>query len=197
MEDIAKFFIGLFKDLRPPLRWLALGGSLVVLILGLFAYEQVTQNIYLTKLEKKVALLRQLQQMAAAGIEKNAELYPIYLELVSELNTHTPAAQGPSIAGPLPIRKDPYAAGKAISGAVLWLVLLLFVLGYQLKLDRRFSAVSAALVIFFLAAAGLFAWIGAQIPTLGHPWVNYLLLPLLQSVAVVWAARKPAEGPAR
>jgi hypothetical protein len=166
--------------------------SVVLIISGLFVYEQITNTIYLTKLEKKVALLKELQSIAGAGIQNNSELYPIYLELVGELSTFNPtnpSDKPPSIAADAP-RNDPVRTGKAVSGALLWIILLFFVVGYQLRIDRKFTPVSIALVIFFIVVSGIFAWIGALIPTLYNPWVNYLLFPLFQMGALLWVVRK-------
>jgi len=86
--------------------------------------------------------------------------------------------------------------GKAISGASIWLLLFVFGISSEIKKSRKITGLIISIAIFLILAAFLFAWIGALIPTIISPWVNYILFPIIQIVVLVFLTRKsqPQKG---
>lgn len=136
----------------------------------------MTGRFYLTKLERKVALLRDLQTIAIEGTDGHPELAEIYEQAASELSSfdiHTPAPHAPAPA-------DSVTLGKAISGAFLWVAGLVASTFLEIRKNRRLTGMVIGRGVALLPIAALFAWIGTLIPTLYNPWVNYLLFPWVQ-----------------
>jgi hypothetical protein len=124
LKDIASFFVSLFQDLKLPIRWVAFISLLMFIILGALGFEQLTGHFYLSKLERKVALLKSLQTIADAGIDNHPELKTVYEKAASELlsfEVRTPASYIPSLQ-----IGGPNTLGKAISGAFIWIVVMIF-----------------------------------------------------------------------
>ena len=74
---------------------------------------------------------------------------------------------------------DPVALGKAISGASIWL-LILIVGVFSLVKARKLTGSAIATAIFLVVVALVFAWVGTIIPTIYNPWINYIGFPLIQ-----------------
>lgn len=178
MKDIASFFVGLFQELKLPVRWLALAFLLAVILAGVFGYEQLTGQFYLAKLERKITLLEELQTIADAGIYDHPELKSIYERASSELanfQVHPISSYVPSIK-----IGDPINIGKAISGALFWIIVLAIGVSSEYQKNGKLTGMIIGLGIFLLVIAMFFAWIGTLIPTLYNPWVNYILFPAVQ-----------------
>ena len=188
MKDIASFFVNLFQGLKLPVRWIAIITMLIFIFAGVLGYEQLTGHFYLTKLERKITLLKELQSIANADINKHPELESIYEHATSELANFEirPASSYiPSIK-----IGNPISLGKAISGALFWIILLVYGIVSEIQKNGKITGMVIGLGIFLLLVALLFAWIGTLIPTIFNPWVNYLLFPLIQLGLLVFLTRK-------
>ena len=178
MKDIASFFVSLFQELKLPVRWLALAFLIAVILAGIFGYEQLTGNFYLAKLERKITLLKELQTIADAGVDKHPELESIYERTSSEL-ANFEVRPASSYISSIKIG-DPTNLGKAVSGALLWIIVLIFGVSSEYQKNGKLTGMIIGLGIFLLVIAIFFAWIGTLIPTLYNPWVNYILFPIVQ-----------------
>lgn len=76
--------------------------------------------------------------------------------------------------------EDPW---KLYSGIVIW-VILLFILLLRKEIKWYHKIATALLVILFIAGIGA---VGLLLPTLGSPWVNYFVYPIIQIVFLVSA----------
>nr|WP_320120845.1 hypothetical protein [uncultured Sphaerochaeta sp.] len=76
--------------------------------------------------------------------------------------------------------EDPW---KLYSGIMIW-VILLFVLVFRKELKWYMRIASVFLVILFISGIGA---VGLLLPTLGSPWVNYFMYPIIQIVFLVSA----------
>lgn len=192
MKDLATFIVSLFQDLKLPLRWLAVVAILLFAVFGLWGYESLTGNFFYSQLEKKIALLRELQLMANDGIAQKPELYPIYLSIVSEIG-HYKTFNLSSIHIPSVNIGDPVVMGKAIGGASVWLLILLIGLPPNIKKEGKLTPVIVTTAIVVVAMGLLFAWIGTLIPTLLNPWINFIGFPLAQFAVIylLFGRRKP------
>jgi len=189
MKEIADFIVGLFKGLKLPLRWLAVIASLFLIVLVLLGYEYLTGHFYLNRLQKKIALLKELQFIANEGIDANDELVLIYQSAVDELAQYKvrPIALPylPSVS-----LGDPVTWGKAISGASVWLLILIAGVSSDVGKAGRLTGTTIGVAIVLIIIVTLFAWLGAIIPTIFNPWVNYIGFPAIQLVLFYLLSRK-------
>ena len=188
MDKIAEFVIALFQGLRLPFRWVAVILIITFSVLILFGYERATGHFYFSRLEQKISLLKELQNLKSSGIEQNPELYTIYQDEVEELRVfdvnHSTAFELVSIKW-----TDTTTVGKAVSGAFIWILFLFFGIGSEIKKDRKITGSTVGLTIFLLFISGLFAWLGVVIPTIINPWVNYILFPTVQIFLLILLTR--------
>ena len=189
MKEVAEFVVSLFNSLRLPFRWLAVLLSLIVIGLALAEYEHLTGYFYFTRLERKVALLRELHDIASQGISTHRELYPIYQSAVDELakyEVRVPVLPWFSSAN----LGDPVIWGKATSGALVWILILIIGISSDVKKAGKVSATTIGVGIVVLMIAALFAWLGTLVPTILNPWVNYIGFPAVQIVVLYLLGRK-------
>jgi hypothetical protein len=194
LKDLATFFVNLFQDLKLPVRWLAFISLLVLMIVGVLGFEQLTGNFYLSKLERKVALLKNLQSIADAGIDNHPELRVAYEKAVAELSAfevRTPASYIPSLQV-----GNTTALGKAISGAVIWIIVLIFGVSSDIQKNGKMTGTTIGVGIVLLLIAAVFAWVGTLIPTIYNPWVNYIAFPIAQLIVLflLFGRRKRASA---
>ena len=196
MKEVAEFIVTLFNSLRLPLRGLAILLCLVASVLGLVWYEHLTGHFYFARLERKIALLKELQDIASQGIETRHELYPIYESVVNELAEYEVRVAAipwlPSVN-----LGDPVIWGKAISGASVWILFLVIGVSSDVQKNGKLTGTTIGVGIVVLMIAALFAWLGTLIPTILNPWVNYIGFPVVQAVVLYLLGRKkkpPKEG---
>jgi len=182
VKDIASFFVSLFQDLKLPVRWIALFSLLVIFFGGILSYEALTGHFYLTKLEKKITLLKELQTIADTGIEKHPDLKSIYARTSYELanfEVHSLSSYIPSVFSFIKIR-EPISIGKAVSGALIWILVMIFGVSSEFQKNGRVTGMTIAIGVALLLIAMFFGWLGTLIPTLINPWVNFILFPIVQ-----------------
>jgi hypothetical protein len=188
LKDIASFFVSLFQGLKLPIRWVAFISLLVFIIVGALGFEQFTGYFYLSKLERKVDLLKDLQTIADAGIDNHPELRTIYEKAASELSSfevRTPISYIPSLQ-----IGDPNTLGKAISGAFVWIVVMIFGISSDVQKSGKLTGLTIGVAMVVLIIAAVFAWIGTLIPTIYNPWINYILFPTVQLIVILLLFRK-------
>jgi hypothetical protein len=71
--------------------------------------------------------------------------------------------------------EDPW---KLYSGILFWIIIL-FILMFQKNLKWYMKIASCFVVLILIVAIGA---IGLLLPTMGSPWVNYFMYPLIQIV---------------
>ena len=192
MDKIAEFIVGLFRDLKLPFRWGAIGLILVLIIFGFWGFERLTGQFYFSRLERKITLLSELQKIKDSGIEQNPELYTIYKDMVKDLESFS--VKQPSVVEVEPINiSDPNTIGKAISGAFLWILVLVIGVSSEIKKAKKITGMTVTITVFLLLAILLFAWIGMIIPTIINPWFNYIVFPIVQVVILVMLTRKSSK----
>jgi len=189
MKEIAAFVVSLFEGLKMPFRWPAILSVIFLLIVSIWGYERLTSNFYLSKLERKVTLLKELQSIANSGIDNQPELKPIYSSTIGEL-------EAIDISQPLLPSLPSLNLGtttsiwKAISGAILWILIMAFGLSTEVQKAGRVTGTVVGLGIALVLISLLFAWFGTLIPTLLYPWVNYIGFPAFQVIAMILLTRK-------
>lgn len=173
MQEVAAFITGLFAGLDVRRRWTAVAGVLVLIIACVLLFETFTGYNYYRSLDKKVALLQKMHTMAKEGIANEPELMPIYESTLNEIASREiwPLRFGSTLT------VDPVVFWKAFSGAFIGLVYLLLTLFGIYKPANRGSVVLGSVVIAFI-----FGLLGALLPTVYSPWVNYIGVPVLQVV---------------
>ena len=193
MEHLAGFIASLFRDLKLPFRWVAVGLCVFLIVSATLGFEYLTGHFYYESLEKKVSLLGELQLIANQGIDKNPELYPMYQSAVEELARCK--VRNLAFLRPLSLSLgDPVALGKAISGASIWLLLLIFGVSSDVK-ARKLTGSTIAVATFLVVVALIFAWVGTIIPTVYNPWINYIGFPLIQ-LGLLYLLSRRAKKPA-
>lgn len=187
MEDVANFIASLFKDMKLSTRWVAIVLIIFLTALGLLGFEYLTGHFYYQSLERKINLLKELQLIANEDISKNPELYPIYQSAVKELSrceVRNLAFLPPRDLG------NPVIWGKAIGGALVWLLILAVGVVSEVKKTGKLTGIIIAVAVVLIIIAAIFAWIGTIIPTIYAPWVNYVGFPLIQLVFLFLLTRK-------
>jgi len=202
MKEFAEFVVGLFRDLKLPTRLAALICILIVVLVAFLFYEHFTGYFYYARLTRRVELLQALQNLKLAGVDKNPELSPIYQSMVTQLSRDkydlTPVNRFLWNWPGSPLESD--ALYKAISSALPWVILIVAALFQEVWSSGRIDRFSILLCAFMLIFAGLAASIGAAIPTILNPWVNYIGVPIVECLfffVLVRAANKKHPKPSR
>jgi hypothetical protein len=181
MKETAGFITGLFSGLDLRGRWFAGVLSVIVLLLAFWAFESYTGSFFYQTLEKRTAILERMHTLADEGIANDPLLYPIYLSTAKKLASRS------DFRIPLPTISltDPEGLGKAISGSSIWVLILIVGVSSEIRKDKRISGTTVALALTIGLVAYFFGWIGTIIPTLWHPWVNYIAFPGAQ-LLILW-----------
>lgn len=171
-----------------PRRFMLLVGLLTVLVLGGLFYERYTASFALTRLEKSVALLRQLEASpSSAGREK--EIAEINKRLITQFHALIVEDENRALARTLLFPVPDHAwLWKFTAGALPWLLLSIATfLESRRKVDNAFTA-------FLYAQIGVlfFAGLGALLPTIGWPWFNLVIYPSSSVVLVLLVVAIPA-----
>jgi len=193
MEDFAVIIAGLFQGLKSYIRWVIILVLMIVLIVGFWEYERLSGHFYLDRLEAKVTMLKDLQTISAQGFDDRPELYQAYMSAINELNDFevlVPLIPPITISSP----REASIIGKAISGASVWIVILIAGISMELPKARKSISRLVTIIIGVLLLIGLFSWIGTLIPTLFNPWVNYLGFPILQ-IYILWLISRKGKKP--
>jgi len=87
MDKIAELIFGLLQPLKLPARLVAIAFTIILIFVSIYGYERITGQFYFSKLERKISLLKELQDLKISGIVQNPELYAIYQDTVKELSS--------------------------------------------------------------------------------------------------------------
>ena len=176
MRETAGFITGLFSGL--DLRLQRVAGALIVFLalLAFWAYQSYSGAIFYQTLERRLALIERLLQLEDGGIGPQSGLWPAYVSVLENLSRR----EDFRIPLPLSASVDSTSLGKAISGASLWVLLLVVGVTSQLGRDKKLTGTIVGVALLLALIAYLFGWLATLIPTLGNPWVNYIGFPILQ-----------------
>lgn len=184
--------IGLIKSLLDGLnlraRWLAVGGIIILFLLAVYVSETATGWNYYRSLSARLTLLERLNALSVSGISENRDLYPIYTQLVRDLAARDTA--------PLKAPSFPTSVSfwKAMTGASPWMVLA--ILGLFGTFGKETSNRVVA-VIFFAVLAVVFGYVGSLFLTIVKPWVNYVVVPAAQILALLVLSNASGKRKAR
>jgi hypothetical protein len=159
-------------------------GAAVLLVV--FELETGFFTFYPT-IERRVALLAELDSLRKSGVETDPRLAPIYLQLVADMVARP-------IAGALPwpaLALSGTALAKALAGSLFGLVLLATILfEHSTEPNWRPTAVGFALI----AISG--AFLAQLFPDIGDGWVSPVLIALAEVASMVLIGRTAQETPA-
>jgi hypothetical protein len=132
-------------------------------------------------MERKISLLKSLNDLSTDGIANKNDLSPIYNETVLELGAYK--------VEPLSWKQLqlalPDGLWKFVSGALLGSLVALSSFADRKKGNERWSS----MLLGGLAFGAICGAVGIFIPTLYNLWVNLIAYPILQVVAVLLLAR--------
>jgi hypothetical protein len=186
MKEAAGFITSLFSGLDLRRRWVAGVLAAILLLASLWVFESYTGYFFYQTLERRVGLLERMRSLGDEGIHSDSQLYPIYQATVEQLaNRIDFRVQWPSISP-----ADPTSLGKAISGSSVWILILVVGVVSEIRKVKRISGTAIGVALTVGLIAYLFGWIGTILPTLGNPWVNYILFPVAQLLLLWLLARK-------
>jgi hypothetical protein len=181
----------LFQGLKLPIKWFAIFLCLVLLSGVIWGYERLSGNFYLSRLERKITLLADLQKIANSGMDIHPELIDIYNSSVKELDSFEVSQSFiPSLK---PINLGNTTIWKSLSGASIWIIVLVAGVASEIKKVGKVTGMVIFLGVVLALIALLFAWFGAIIPTILNPWVNYIGFPLIQFGILYFATRKTSK----
>lgn len=194
MDKLAAFVVELFQGLKSSARWIAIIFTFIAIGVVFYGYERSTGQLYFSRLDRKITLLKELYELKNSGIEQYPELYAIYQDAVDELTEFKIVRSQNIQLRPIDWR-NPETIWKAVSGSFVWLLILIFGVSSEIGKIGKITGFILLLVVTLFLIAILFAWFGAAIPTIFNPWINYILLPVLQIAALVYFSTKAEKKP--
>lgn len=158
-------------------------------ITTIISVENTTGYAYFSRMERKVSILKDLNELAQDGITSNQELSPIYHDTVSELETYQikPLSFSQFLSSLNSLTLNiPEEFGKFISGGLLG-----FMVAIAGWVDRKKGGEEWSSTFFGGLILGIiFGFIGAAIPIIYNPWINYIGFPLIQTIVILFFSRK-------
>jgi hypothetical protein len=192
MKEIASFFVSLFENLKLPAKWLVTIVTLILLATGFWGYERLSGHFYLSKLETKINLLRELQEITVIGFDSHPELEYIYNSSVDDLKNFQVTA--PILQGAQTNHRS-NNAGKFISGAIIWCFFLTYAVISELKKNHKLSGSTIMAIISIIVIGVFLGWVATLIPTIVSPWINYLLFPIIQIIGLIMIFKPKKKQP--
>jgi hypothetical protein len=184
MKELLSILSGLFEGLNIRRRWVAVLFLVFLFLSALLAYDYRTGYSYYASLEKKVNLLKELQSLEKEGISSNPRLKQVYEETIEEVTRRKISPVAMSL---FPF-SDSETFWKGVSGASLGTVILVLALLGGVPNEQRQSVILGAGSI-----AVLFGLIGAVVPTIWSPWVNYIGMPLIEILVLIAIPKRPRK----
>jgi hypothetical protein len=146
---------------------------LILLVLGILAFEYYSGFIFYWSMAQKINLLKELNVLAKDGIAANPELYSVYERTLQQLASR----EIQPLSLPIFVSTEVW---KVLSGAFLGL--LFTVVGVvQRNPSVAFGAFAFAIIGGFLALL---------LPILFNPWVNFLGFPIAEATFLILYGRK-------
>lgn len=162
--------------------------TVIALLIALFlVFENISGWIYLATIDRKIALLGELQELSEAGIEQNSELNPLYQEMIEDIEKHDTHSFFLRVGIGLGNYESNKFA-KFLSGASLWLLVAL--VGLLMKGKDKL-----AFLVMGLAFAIPAGYIAIVLPTFIHPLVNWIGYPIFWFAFVILLGKLPKKNP--
>jgi hypothetical protein len=186
MDEILKQLYESFRNILPDLslrgrRAVAVTLIFVVATIMWFAESQ-TNFLYFWYLHNRVSILKDLNELAQAGITQNPELAPLYEEMVTELAERRYLSVRGTIlviVSNLSDALSSIAFWKFLSGGLWGFVFMLAgIVGWAGSGRDKRNVILGALVF------GLFMGVIGIILPFHSPLVNFILFPVLQMVVL-------------
>jgi drug/metabolite transporter (DMT)-like permease len=162
---------GFFEKLIDQFTWRRLAFLTLLLVIGiccLWIFETYTQSFKLTRIERQVALLGMLSEVASQDqVRSNPEFQAIAISLTEQL-------RGSDVTVIKDIAFQPWMK-KALATAAVWIIFFICIASIPNKYSRtspEFVSVLAGMTLFALP----FIALSTLIPT--NPWLNYLVYPI-------------------
>ncbi len=165
---------------------------ILAIITGLVIFENLTDYAYFSRMERKVYILKNLNELAKDDISSKPELNSIYQDVVSELESYQiepfSFSRAFSNFGSI-IPKMPSEFWKYISGGFLGFIVAIAGFVDRKKGNEKWSSIFWGGLVFGM----LMGLIGVFIPKIYNIWINYIGFPVLQIVAILLFSRKVAK----
>lgn len=175
MNEIVSFLRTLFEGLNSTRRRIAIVAVLIFVVVAAYGVEYFTGYVYYRSLERKVALLKDLQSLMKEGIDGNADLYPVYQLTVKELASRDVRP----LATPAIAIVNTVEFWKGFTGALPWILFAVMALFGTFGETNKIVGIIGVSVIAVMVGG-----VSALVPTIYNPWVNYLVVPSVQIVAI-------------
>lgn len=127
-----------------------------VLIIGMLSPLIDSLFIKPTQIQQEIAILKEINKIKEIEIQNNIENNQISINFINRYKN---------------------CPGKFYSGILLWLIVLVAALFQKQKWYMKIAMM--LMIVLFILVVG---YIGLLLPTIGTPWVNYFLYPILQII---------------
>lgn len=127
-----------------------------VLIIGILSPLIDSLFIKPTQIQQEIAILKEINKIKEIEIQNNIENNQISINFINRYKN---------------------CPGKFYSGILLWLIVLVAALFQKQKWYMKIAMM--LMIVLFILVVG---YIGLLLPTIGTPWVNYFLYPILQII---------------
>ncbi len=157
---------------------------LVISVAILITFENYTGYAYFSRMERKVAILKSLNELAKDDISSRTELNLIYQDTISELKSYKVETFSLSdfFSGfGIVIPQIPSEFRKFISGGFLGFMVAIAGLVDKRKGNEKWNSTFMSGLVFGIS----FGFIGAVIPTIYNIWVNHIGFPIVQIAGIL------------
>lgn len=161
---------------------------LFIIVATLITFENLTGYAYFSRMERKVAILKSLNDLAKDDISSKPELNSIYQDTISELKSYkveTFSLSGFFSGFGIVIPQIPSEFWKFISGGFLGFMVAIAGLVDKRKGNEKWGSTFMGGLVFGI----LFGIIGAVIPTIYNVWVNHIGFPIIQIAGILLFSR--------
>jgi hypothetical protein len=161
----------------------------LAIVTGLVVFENLTGYAYFSRMERKVSILKSLNELAHDDISSKPELNAIYQDVISELEAYQ--IKPLSFTGFFSnfgsvIPQMPSEFWKFISGGFLGFIVAIAGLVDRRQGNERWSSIFWGGLVFGI----LMGLIGIFIPKIYNLWVNYIGFPVIQIAVILLLSRK-------
>ena len=175
-EGIFNIFNGFLEKLDNRRRLFATLIFIAIIISVGYFFEYFTGYFFFRSMEKKVEILSKLHELSGSGINNDKELVEIYQEAVRNLQSFKVR----TLSLPFKVVLSSVTFWKAISGASLGII-------FAVRYAFADAIKNRDMIVGATAVAVIAGFVGAVIPTIGNPWVNYIGFPIiLVTVLAFW-----------
>ncbi|WNG19420.1 hypothetical protein [Cystobacter fuscus] len=172
-------------------------------MLGFYLFESMSGHVFLNSTERKIALLKELQELKKDGISSNPELLPAYDSLVASVTEHKLVPIS-AYAPDWPKTFDGALSwagiiGRSLAGTPLGILLLLIgAIEYRRGKEKQAWTVPIyAGVWFFFLGSALSLWLPEEIPWYLRCLICFIILILAFAGIAMYGAfikKRPAQS---